>query len=249
MAPFTVSAREQRALEQAAHFYRRQENHWLPRTDRIYVCSTRDRDRLRQRGFEPVSILPNTVSIVDPPPLPEYDNPFTFLFIGNLNHFPNLDALRHLVGDLLPSIRHTAAWSFKILVVGSGRRSAKPPAFARVAELEWVGKVDDLTAVYRQAHASLVPLRCGGGTRIKILESFAMGRPVISTPAGAQGLEVRDGKDLLIAKNPGAFGLACTNLMRSPSLRSRLAARGIDWVRANASPTQLQTPLRPSLAA
>jgi polysaccharide biosynthesis protein PslH len=75
-----------------------------------------------------------------------------------------------------------------------------------------------------------VPLRIGGGTRIKILEAWALGVPVVSTSVGCEGLEAVAGEHLMVADDPEGFAEACINLLRSPSLRERLARRGRDLV-------------------
>lgn len=249
MARFADSPRDRLRFERDAAFYAEQEAAWLPRCDRVYVCGGEDRERLAERGLDAVSIVPNTVETGEEPPPPPGEAPFTFLFVGNLNHFPNIDGLRYLADDLLPELREAAPGPFRILIAGSGRRSMLPPELLRRPEVEWLGHVEDLRAVYQQAHATLAPIRCGGGTRIKILESFAMGRPVVSTPAGAHGLEVEHGIELLLASGPDAFARACADLMSSPDLRRRLAERGRSWVLEQASPSRLRRDLEQTLSA
>ena len=80
--------------------------------------------------------------------------------------------------------------------------------------------------VVAQSWASIVPLRLGAGTRVKVLESMALGTPVVSTTKGAEGLEVRDGENILIADSPTEFAKRVVDLLRSPELRARLATAG-----------------------
>ena len=80
----------------------------------------------------------------------------------------------------------------------------------------------DVAPLYRQARVAVVPIRAGGGTRIKILEAFASGVPVVSTALGAEGLNVEDGVHLLIADTPDAFAAACVRLARDEGLRARI---------------------------
>jgi glycosyltransferase involved in cell wall biosynthesis len=98
------------------------------------------------------------------------------------------------------------------------------------------GYVDDFAPELARTDVMIVPLRHGAGTRLKILEAFAHGVPVVSTSIGASGLDVHDGRHLLIADDPNAFATACARLLRDETLRDKLAnaaydlaARRYDW--------------------
>jgi glycosyltransferase involved in cell wall biosynthesis len=86
------------------------------------------------------------------------------------------------------------------------------------------GYVEDLIPWYSQAAVTVVPLRAGGGTRLKILESMALGRPVVSTTIGCEGLEVEHNRHILIADTPERFAGCVTRLLLDPALRDRIAA-------------------------
>ena len=185
--------------------------------DRLYVCSERDRARL---GVDTARVLPN---VVETAPRPERrDGSFTFLFVGNLDYYPNGDAVRWFAREVLPALQRRASAPFQVLVAGNGEA---PP------ELAHAGAVRDLGPCYAAADAAIVPLRAGGGTRIKILEAFAHGVPVVSTPVGAEGLEAGDGEHLLLGENAEAFARRCAELMASPELRRSLAERALRLVR------------------
>jgi glycosyltransferase involved in cell wall biosynthesis len=96
----------------------------------------------------------------------------------------------------------------------------------RPAGVRFTGHVPDVRPLVAQSWASVVPLRLGGGTRLKILESMALGTPVVSTTKGAEGLEVADGENILLADGPPAFADRVVELIRSPELRERIAAGG-----------------------
>jgi len=83
----------------------------------------------------------------------------------------------------------------------------------------------EIAPLYAKARAAVVPLRAGGGTRIKILEAFAHGVPVISTPLGAEGLDVEAGRHLVVADTPEAFAAACIDIARDDGLRSELVTQ------------------------
>jgi glycosyltransferase involved in cell wall biosynthesis len=94
-----------------------------------------------------------------------------------------------------------------------------------------------------------VPLRVGSGTRIKILEAFAHGVPVVATPLGAAGLGVTDGEQLLLAESPADFAAACVRLAADPTLRERLVRTAAAWVRAHHTPGAVARALLPILDA
>lgn len=151
------------------------------------------------------------------------------LFVGALGYSPNADAVRYFANEVLPLIqaREPAA---RLIVVG---KHAGPDlkALAASGRLELHESVPDVTPYYRRAALAIVPLRAGGGTRLKILEAMALGRPVVSTPVGCEGLAVEDGRELLIAADgPAAFADATVRLLAEPALAGRLSRRAREFV-------------------
>ena len=145
------------------------------------------------------------------------------LFVGSLSYFPNVDAAAMLCRDVRPRLQDRLARPVRVDLVGT-RPTA--PVFELQA-LEGVAihaDVADLAPFYRGAHAAVVPIRAGGGTRIKLLEAFAFGTPVVSTSIGANGLDVVAGRHLLIADEPAAIVDACARLVTDPSHGARLAS-------------------------
>ena len=185
--------------------------------DRVYVASERDRDALTAGARAEVRVLPNTVRL--PVSLPERaPGEPAFLFVGNLGYYPNEDAVAWLCEAVLPELRRLVEAPFRIAVVGGG-------AVGRIAEEPEVllgGAVPDVGPWYAEADVVLVPLRAGGGTRIKILEAFAHRRPVVSTPVGAEGLAVSDGEQLLLGETAAELAAACSRLMTDQALAPRL---------------------------
>jgi len=102
---------------------------------------------------------------------------------------------------------------------------------------------------YHDADVVVVPVRAGGGTRIKLLEAFSHGRPVVSTTIGAEGIDAQPDADLLVADGPDAFAARCAELMRQPALRRRLAARALELVRTRHSPSRLLDAVRQDVSA
>lgn len=153
-----------------------------------------DRDRaiaLRLCPGARVVSVPNAVDANMPAvAAPWTGGPLRLLFVGRLDYPPNLEAARELVDAHLPTLR--AAFPGTVVrIVGEDSRGAAEDL--RRDGVELVGRVSDLLPHYAQSHAAFVPLRSGGGTRLKILEAFALGLPVASTGVGAEGLAAEDG--------------------------------------------------------
>ena len=201
----------------------------LPRFDRVYLTAPADRDLVAAEhpGVD-VRVLANAIRPPGPLALPPDGEPFTFLFVGNFDYYPNSDAARYFCAQVLPLLRAGAPGPFRVRFVG-----ASPPAtvcaLAGEPEVTVTGPVPEVTPWYESAHAVIVPVRAGGGTRIKILEAFAHRRSVVSTPAGAEGLGVTAGRHLLVAESPADFAAECARLMRDPALVRALASQGASF--------------------
>ena len=196
--------------------------HWF---DRVYVCSDSDRAALEAQHGEAarasIAVLPNALlpltQLGPPPPAA----PCTFLFVGTLGHYPNEDGIVAFCRDTLPALRLMATRPFRVRIVGRGV-TPTIEALGKLPGVEVVGVVDDLAAEYRQAHAAIVPLQAGGGTRIKILEAFAYGRPIVTTAVGLEGIAARHGEHVLVADRPADFARQCARTIASPGLAARL---------------------------
>ncbi|HET9016748.1 MAG TPA: glycosyltransferase, partial [Thermomicrobiaceae bacterium] len=206
--------------------------------DRVYVCSALDRADLLARSGEhraEVVVLPNVVALpVDPGPAPR-GRPLTLLFVASFGHVPNADAAGWLCRQILPVLRERAPVPVRVLLVGSG----VPPVVQdldHIPEVHVVGPVPDVAAWYRQADIAVVPLRAGGGTRIKVLEALAHRRPVVSTALGAEGLDLVDGEHLLVADRAHHFAEQCLRLVTDAALAARLADAGRARVAARYGP-------------
>jgi glycosyltransferase involved in cell wall biosynthesis len=198
---------------------------WLPRFDRVLVCSSPDGAELRRRlGVPALDVIPNAVSVpAVAPRRAGADGAFTALFVGTLGYFPNEDAIRFFCDEILPALRTRIDRAVRVELVGGA-----PPGVRSLAELPGVmvrGQVPDLAPFYAAADVAVAPLRAGGGTRIKILEAFAHGVPVVSTSIGAEGLDVASGRHLLLADDAVDLAAACVRLAREPGLAAGLAER------------------------
>jgi glycosyltransferase involved in cell wall biosynthesis len=142
------------------------------------------------------------------------------LFMGTMNYPPNADAVSYLTQSILPLL-----WQKDPSVVAciAGRNMSQAiKDLASDTRMEIYDSPEDMRAVARECCLSIVPLRFGGGTRIKILDAFAMGLPVVSTSLGCAGLTVRDDHHLLVADDPACFADAVVRLLDDATLRMTL---------------------------
>ena len=199
----------------------------LPHFDRVQVCSTENEDYVK--GF-----LPDGGARLDAHYRAGIDvtqyachtgarTPKTMLFLGSFRHAPNAEALDWLVQHVMPLVLREEPEA-KLLVIGSDpppRYSL--PDFGDAIELR--GYVDDIHGPMREAAVFLCPIRSGSGVRVKLLESFASGIPVVSTWLGAEGIARQDGEICLLADEPAEFARKIVQLFADPAAAAELAAR------------------------
>jgi sugar transferase (PEP-CTERM/EpsH1 system associated) len=153
-----------------------------------------------------------------------HEKPGTIVFTGSLDWYPNEDAVVHFVDAILPRVRGEAP-DARFVVVGRNP-TAKLRQAAEAAGATVTGTVDDVRPFLAEATVCVVPLRIGGGTRLKIFEALAMAKPVVSTSIGAEGLPVVSGKHIVLADGAGDFARAVVTLLADPARRHRLANAG-----------------------
>ncbi|MDE3197199.1 MAG: glycosyltransferase [Acidobacteriota bacterium] len=152
------------------------------------------------------------------------------VFVGTMDYFPNADAAIFFARRIWPQVRARFPRA-EFTIVGAN----PPPEVKTLGEaggIHVTGMVPDVRPYYRGALAAVVPLRTGGGTRLKILEAMAAGVPVISTPLGAEGLDASDGRDILLAdaEDSEAWVSRLAQLAESAALRERLRNAGLELV-------------------
>ena len=190
--------------------------------DRVFLASAFDLERLPTGGPARIEILPNVLPLPDLLPNPPEVGPFVFLFVGTLGYFPNWEGLSWLIGSVWPAVRQRAQRPAEFHIVGHWA-TGELERFALEPGIHLVGPVDDVRSAYECAHAVVVPLRAGGGTRIKIIEAFGYRRPVITTSIGVEGIEAVADRDVKIADDAPSFAGAMLQLIDDASLRDRLA--------------------------
>jgi sugar transferase (PEP-CTERM/EpsH1 system associated) len=161
-------------------------------------------------------------------PAREPARPGRLVFTGSMDWLPNEDAMLYFVRDILPRIRQQEP-GVTLSIVGRAPTPAVQ-ALAREAGIDVTGRVDDVRPHVAQAMVYVVPIRIGGGTRLKIFEAMAMGKAVVSTTVGAEGLPVTPGADILIEDPPDRFARAVIDLLRDEVRRTRLERRARELV-------------------
>lgn len=187
------------------------------------VASSGDGRSLRSALPQGASVVvaPNGVDVVANAFDAHQERPPRLAHSGSPRYEPNRDALEYLRREIWPLV-HARMPEAELLVTGDA--TAAPAALGRMPGVTLMGHVADLRAVLTSCRATLVPLRLGVGTRLKILEAMALGTPVVATPVGAEDIELVEGVHALIAADAPAFADAVDSLMRSADLRRRLAS-------------------------
>lgn len=190
------------------------------------TCSEGDRALLlgRHPGLE-VTALPsgfdtNDFRPSDPPPERQTDR---LCFVGSLDYAPNVDGLTWFVSEILPLL---AARRPGVVLELVGRGAGAPIEALLGPRVELVGAVPAVRPYLERAALAIVPLRIGGGTRLKIVEALALATPLVSTPVGAEGLELEGGRHLLLAERPAEFAAACAQLLADAAGARRLGQAG-----------------------
>jgi len=203
----------------------------LPGLDRIQVCSRDNADYL-------LSFVPQLKGRIDDGFRAGIDTsrytyrhdgrePFTILFLGSFRHTPNLEALTWFVEQVLPLVLAEEPGA-RVKVVGSD--PPKPSAFRHSEAVDLVGFVEDVREPLARYCVFVCPILSGSGVRVKLLEAFAAGIPVVSTRLGAEGLADRDGDICALADEPAEFARRVVDLLRDPQRAAEMSARAREEV-------------------
>lgn len=187
------------------------------------TTSQRDTDAIARLHPElPLSVVPNGVDSDFFAPMGTPQVPHRVVFTGLLDYRPNLDGVGWFVDDILPHIRRLRPQA-EILVVGKG----EPNVLRHLSRpgVRIVGRVPDLRPYLDSASVVVVPLRIGGGTRLKVVEAMSMGKAIVSTSLGSEGIDVVDGEHLVLADSAGAFAAAVVDLLDDHDACRRLGHR------------------------
>jgi polysaccharide biosynthesis protein PslH len=198
--------------------------------DSVVAVSEVDRDVMRgEFGVERVEAIPTGVDTDYFRPQQGAVNPHELVFTGSMDWMPNEDAILYFSEQILPRIRARIP-DVSLTVVGrnpTARVKALADAGPRITV---TGRVEDVRPYIDRAAAYVVPIRVGGGTRLKIYEAMAMAKPVISTTVGAEGLAVQNGEDAILADDPQAFAESVIAVLQDGDFAGRLGEKAREAV-------------------
>jgi polysaccharide biosynthesis protein PslH len=197
--------------------------------DALLVTSSRDKKVLDLAipGL-PKFVIPNGVDTSFFMPSEQTEEEFSMIFTGMMGYIPNFDGMMYFLDEIFPLVQKQCPRA-KLYIVGN-----QPPKelLNRAGENVVVtGFVKDVRPYIRKSSVFVVPLRMGGGTRLKISEALAMKRPIVTTSIGCEGIDVRHGESVLIADDPNQFAQSIIDLFGNKSLRGYLAENGYNLVR------------------
>jgi len=221
-----------------ALFYSTMMRRWEPYyTERFSRCiAVSDSDRRLLLNSNPslkINVVPNGIDTKQYRPLPDSEGAPALIFVGNMDYRPNIDAILYFCRDIFPKIKVKIP---EAILWITGINPAREIRELTSDNIHVTGSVEDVRPYYQRSTICIVPLRAGGGTRLKILEAMALGRPVVTTSIGCEGLDVVDGIHLLVADTPEQFAEKTLLLLKDHNLRQRIgeAARKLvvdhyDW--------------------
>jgi sugar transferase (PEP-CTERM/EpsH1 system associated) len=215
------------------------ERKYLQRADHVLAVSDNDRDEfLKFLDPSRISVIPTGVDVDYFKPIPEREASDSLVFTGSMDWLPNEDGIFYFVKEILPLIRQQVP-GVSLCVVGrkpSRRLQELALAEAPIDITRWV---DDVRPYLARGAVCIVPLRIGGGTRLKIFEAMAMAKPIVSTSIGAEGLPVRNAEHLLLADEPKKFADSVISLLRDSDRRKQMGLAARKLVEENYSWTQV----------
>ena len=200
------------------------ERKYLHLADKVLTVSETDRDAFASFvDADKLAVIPTGVDVNYFQPLPTEEKANSLVFTGSMDWLPNEDAILYFVDAILPLIKRECS-DVSLEVVGRNPSLKLLALTKREQSVRLTGWVDDIRPFVARAAVCIVPLRIGGGTRLKIFEAMAMSKAVVSTSVGAEGLPVQSGENILVTETPRDFAQAVLSLLRDPNQRQRLGA-------------------------
>jgi len=197
----------------------------MERADAVATVTDLDLNQVRNWGIRSPALVENGVDLDEFSPSQEQPAALEILCLSSLDWFPNVDGVNYLIDEVMPLIVARMP-AVRLRIVGRRPPKGLQDKIARLPWLDFVGEVSDVRPWLARASVVIVPLRIGGGSRIKILEALAMGKPVVSTTIGAEGLAVSGETHLLLADSPEELARRTIELLKSPELGPRLGEQG-----------------------
>ncbi len=194
--------------------------------DTCIVCSELDKKILRDEiNHKNIFVINNGVDINYFTPNSQLPTPNSIIYTGQIGWYPNEDAVMYFARDIFPLIKKKNP-GVRFWVVGEKPSNRIKSLAKDDNSITVTGFVDDVRSLMEKASVFVVPLRIGGGTRLKILEALSMQKAVVSTSIGCEGLDVEDNKHILIKDKPIEFANAVSELLKNETLRTSLGNNG-----------------------
>jgi hypothetical protein len=199
----------------------------------VWLASVQDGFYLRKHIIRNIEERPNRIPLPD---LKDISNPNKFdilriLFVGTLNYPPNEDAILYLLNKIQPEIEKRLKRPWKMCVVGRHASPLLTKLLEDAPRVEFFPDAERLETFYAAAQIIIVPLRSGGGTKLKSIEAFSYRRPLVSTRHGMRGIDATEGTHYLVAETPDQFANAITLLASDPVLAERISQDGETFCR------------------
>jgi polysaccharide biosynthesis protein PslH len=210
-----LSLREWKRMEAA-------ERKYLQKADCVLTVSENDREVFA--AFlkpERLTVIPTGADTEFFRPIGGSEVSNSMVFVGSMDWLPNEDAMLYFINEVFPLILRESP-NASLCIVGRSPSSRLQAVASRHSQITLTGRVDDVRPYFAQGAVNIVPIRVGGGTRLKIFEAMGMGKAVVSTTIGAEGLPVSGGEHLLLADDAVSFAKCILELFRSPSMREKL---------------------------
>lgn len=198
------------------------ERRYLRLADRVLTVSETDRDTFATfLNPQKITVIPTGVDVDYFQPLPVKEVPDSLVFTGSMDWLPNEDAIFWFVEAILPLIKEQCP-AVSLEVVGRNPSRKLQSLVETEKSVRLTGWVEDIRPFLARGSVCIVPLRVGGGTRLKIFEAMSMGKAVVSTSVGAEGLPVQTGENILLSDAPNDFASSVITLLRDSNQRRRL---------------------------
>ncbi len=205
--------------------FQRYERVLSPKFDAVTCTSDIDAAVFQQHcAKDIIEIIPNGVDITHYQPDFASEVPAHLIYIGSMDWYPNEDAVGFFADEVLPRVQESVP-DVRFSIVG-GNPSTRVQKLAERKGVVVTGRVPEIKPYFAEATVFVVPLRIGSGTRLKILEALAMGKAIVSTSVGAEGLDLKDSEEIFIADEPTVFADAVTRLLTDAPLRRRVGENG-----------------------
>lgn len=200
--------------------------------DRSALLSALADDRERQAASARITVTPIAVDTAALQPLQRSPNSRRIVTLGTLHYPPNADGIRWFLKDVFPLVLSREPEAH-LTIIGKN----PPDDFVTLAgqdplHIQVTGYVEDLNPYFEQSAIIVVPVRAGGGMRVRILEAFARGMPLVTTTVGLEGIDAQDGREVIVRDESETFAQAVVDLLENPAEQSKLALAGRKQVEA-----------------